>query len=369
MALAAILLIGTPLFAQEMSPIVIETGQPTPSVVRSGEYFRVTYRAKFYDQVLIVEEQMQPENIVAEPFEVVKLEILPLPDHGDDNTGVIHIRDFVYTFRIIKPEKGDKKIPSFNFIWIVKKAGTTEDGAKEENELKEIPTEEVGVRYAYSPVKPPPLNIRDEINFPSMKWAGAEFRQYGYAIIASSFLLSLVVMVLWVRSGHSKKEKASEKNSGEITAGVVAEVFPSVLPKKARKKFLRELKRLLRSKDLDKPSQELEKRVYALLRELILVELSGTPVKASTSDSPRDLAKRLLDLEAKLKKAMDSKYNVLSCLVGKLKNYYEDMESGQLAHFMEPRSEVQTLINIVEAQASRERFINVLLNSLRVTHV
>src|SRR3989344_5936093 len=182
MAFAAVLLIGTPAFGQETSPIIIKTGQPTPSVVRTGELFKVTYQAQFYDEFLVVEEQMQPENIVAEPFEVVKLEVVLLPDHGDDSMGIIHTKDFIYTFRIIKPEKGDKKIPPFNFIWVLKKAGTTEANAKDGNELKEMPTEEVGVRYVYSPIKPPSLNIRDEMDFPLFKYRATSLVKFGYSV-------------------------------------------------------------------------------------------------------------------------------------------------------------------------------------------
>lgn len=367
-SLGMVLLIGTPVFTQEMSPIIIKTGQPTPSVVRSGELFKVVYRAEFYDEVLIIQEQMQPENIVAEPFEAVKLEVLSLPDHGDSSKGIIHIREFIYTFRIIKPEKGDKKIPPFNFIWVEKKAGTTEANAKEEHELKEIPTEEVGVRYAYSPVKPPPLNIRDEMNFPFFKWSGETLRWYGYATIMASSSLSLVIMLTWVYFGKTKDGKVSEKNSGEIVAGIAAEVIPDVLPKKARKKFLLELNKLLRNKDIDNPSLELEKKVYAFLSELVLAELSGAPIKASTSDTPGELHGRLTSVGTRHEQMMGPKYRVFSHLTGKMKDYYEDIESGQLTNFSEPRSEVQTLVNIVRGQTFMERFRKTLVDSLRVPH-
>lgn len=70
-----VLLIATPVVAQEFSPIVVETGKPTPSVVKTGEPFRVTYRAKFFDTVVISEEQMQPDNIVLDKVEVIGLDI------------------------------------------------------------------------------------------------------------------------------------------------------------------------------------------------------------------------------------------------------------------------------------------------------
>ncbi len=374
-AFIAVLLIGTPVFAQETSPIIIKTGRPTPSVVRTGELFKVAYQAQFYDEVFILEEQMQPENIIAEPFEVINLEIVSLPDHGDDSTGIIHIKDFVYTFRIIKPEKGDKKIPPFNFIWVVKKAGIIEANAKEGNEPQEIPTEEVGVRYVYSPIKPPPLSIRDKMNFPSFKYSGATLRNYSYRTIAGSLLVSLFVIFVWVCSGIIKARKADKKILDETATGFVFEVVPSVTLKKARRRFLRDLKKLLKIKDIDVPSPELEKRVYCLLRELILVELSGIPIKASTSDTPNELYNRLKALGAKDREAMGLKYRVFTGLTFKLKNYYEDMESGpdpksgRLTHFTEPRSEIQSLINTVKGEAFVKRLGKTLVDSFRISHV
>lgn len=364
-ALAAVLLIGTPVSAQETSPIVIKTGQPTPSAVRSGESFKVTYRAEFYDEVLIIEEQMQPENVVAEPFEAIKLEIVSLPDRGDDSTGVIHIKDFVYTFRIIKPEKSEKKIPSFNFIWVIKKAGTTQTDAKEGNELREIPTEEVGVRYVYSPVKPPPMNIRDEMNFPSFGWNGWTFRKYAYGTIAGSVLLSLLAVAVLVYFGKTKAGKVSGNKSGGTAVDATVEIVSSVLPKKARKKFLQELRKLLGAKSDDISLRKLEARIFALLREFILVELSGTPVKASVSDTPSELLNRLKILGAKQKKAMGLRYAVFTCLTGRLRNYYEDIESGQTAHFSEPRSEIQFLIIAIEEMGFWKRFKKALMRASR----
>ncbi|OGM98591.1 MAG: hypothetical protein A3C71_02775 [Candidatus Yanofskybacteria bacterium RIFCSPHIGHO2_02_FULL_43_15c] len=365
---AFVLLVSTPILAQEFSPIVVKTGQPTPSVVRTGEPFRITYRAQFYDEVLILDEQMQPENIKADPFEVIKLEVVVLPDQGNADSGIVHVKDFIYTFRIIKPEKGDKKLPSFNFIWVIKKAGTTEVNAKESSEPKEIPTDEVGVRYVYSPVKPPPLNIRDEIVFQLFRWSGGTLRNAGYAIIAASSMSLLIVLIAWVYFGKSKDKKASENKSSEITAEVVVEIVPDILPKKARRKFLRELKKLLEAKGTDVSSVELEKKVFSLLRELVLVELSGTPVKPLTSDTPAELFKRLLGLREKQKEAMGLKYKAFASLAEKLKNYYEDMESGRLVHFTEPRLEIQALLNIVEGAGFWIKFREAFLNSLRISH-
>ena len=158
-----VLLIATPVLAQEFSPIVVETGKPIPSVVKSGEPFKITYRVKFLDTVLIYEEQMQPDSLTFEKVEVIGLEVdknlLERPEN--DSLGFVTVWDFIYTFRIIQPEKGEYKIPPFNFVWAEKRAGVTVEETKGKEEPKELPTEEVGVSYVSSVIEPPQLDIRD----------------------------------------------------------------------------------------------------------------------------------------------------------------------------------------------------------------
>src|SRR3989344_1897140 len=119
-----VLLIATPVLAQEFSPIVIKTGKPTPSVVKSGEPFKIIYRAEFFDTVLISEDQMQPESLALEKIEVIGLEIdkNPFDRPKNDTLGFVNVWDFTYTFRIIQPEKDLYKVPSFNFIWVEKRS-------------------------------------------------------------------------------------------------------------------------------------------------------------------------------------------------------------------------------------------------------
>ena len=353
LGLAPILLLATPVFAQEMSPIIIKTGKPVPSVVKSGESFKVTYRAEYIDSVLIMEEHIQPESISADQFVATKLEVITLPSQDDNKLGVIHIQEFTYTFRIIKPEKGLKKIPAFNFIWVEKKAGTTKDETKQTGELQNIPTDEVGVGYISSVIRPPSVNIRDEINFPFFKYNGETLRNTGYATGIVSFLLLLIVIVAWVHFGKTKEAKAGEKTAGE-TAGTsaVAEVVPNILPKKARKKFLRGLNQLkIQSDDLGK----FEKELYTLLRPFILAELSEGSVKASTSDTPNELYTRLLNLEEKPKRGMGRKYLTILSLSKKLRNYYEDMESGKTVYLSDPLTEINWLFNAVEDLSWKKR--------------
>lgn len=350
LVLAFILLLATPslVFGQETSPIVIRTGKPTPSVVRSGEPFKVTYRAEYVDLVLVMEEHIQPGNISMgeSGFELTNLEVVTFPNQDDDKLGVIHVQEFTYTFRIIKPEKGAKKIPPFDFIWVEKKAGTTKDNTKQTAELQKISTDEVGIGYISSVIKPPPIDIRDEMVFSLPNWTGTELRRLAYGTITVFSLLALGVVVAWMGVGRSKAQKASEKTAGESPeAQAVIEVVPGISPKKARKKFLRELSKLkIQWDDLDK----FEKDLYTLLWLFILAELSEGPVRASASDTPNELYARLSNLGEKQRKEVGSRYSIILGLSKKLRNYYEDIESGSTVYLSEPLVEIKELMGAVE---------------------
>lgn len=361
LALAPILLLATPpaVFGQEMSPIVIKTGKPVPSVVRSGEPLKITYRAEYIDLVLIEEDQiLQPGNTAGQ-FEAIKLEVVTLPHIDDEKLGIIHIQEFTYTFRIIKPEKGLKKVPSFDFVWVEKKAGTTKDNAKQTAELQKIPTDEVSIGYisSSSGIKPPPIDIRDEMIFSSPSRTGTQLRWFGYGLIGLLSLLALGVVVFWTGVGQSKPQQASGKTAGENPeAQMVVEVVPNLSPKKARKKFLQALRLMQANTQLaHEEGIGLETEVYNLLREYVLAEFSESPVKASASDTPNELYTRLVNLGEKQRKEAGSKYSAALRLSKKMENYYADMESRSSVYLPRVLHEIGELVNIVEDLSWKSR--------------
>src|SRR3989344_3495259 len=238
-----VLLIATPVLAQEFSPIVVETGKPTPSVVKSGEPFKITYRAKFFDTVIISEEQMQPENIALDKIEVIGLEIAK-ERVNNDTLGFINVWDFTYTLRIIQPQKAVYKISSFNFIWIEKKAGVTVEETKDKEKTREKPTDEVGINYVSSIVKPPPLDIRDGITFVSPVADGVVWRRWAYGVIGFASLLVIIIVFRFAKYHKTQQSQEAGQEVDVETAEdeVAVSVEPILSPKQARKKFLRELK-------------------------------------------------------------------------------------------------------------------------------
>ena len=366
----AVLLIATPVFAQEFSPIVVETGKPVPSVVKSGEPFRVTYRAKFFDTVVIYEDQMKfeslalveekekpkSENSKTVNAEVVSLKIEPKERKYNDSLGFVNVWDFTYTFRIIDDRKGVYKIPSFNFIWVEKKAGVTEEEAKDKEKPREMPTEEVGIGYVSSvrpadkAVKPPPLDIRDEQNFASPIASGTVLRRWAYGVAGTSSLLFVVIVFRFFSRSKAWQRQEAERESDIETAedDVVGNREPILSPKQARRKFLRELKNLRDEDELDST-----KKLRLLVRPLLIAELQGT-IRASMSAN--EICAKLIDLDAKQVKQIGFKYAVMMELAKKLRGYQDDVDLGKYS--LNLSKEVAELREAVSGLKLRKRILS-----------
>lgn len=366
---AVVLLIATPsaVSPQKMSPIIVKTGKPVPSVVRSGEPFRVTYQVKHTDAVLILEEKMRLtslvlvadnegklklENSVTGSVEVIDLVVGEKFRDGSEELGFVNVQDFTYTFMIISEQKGNNyKIPSFNFVWVKKSAGTTVAKTKEKEELREFPTKEVGISYISSIVKPPPINIRDATEFDAFETLAGRALMLAYGVIGLASLLALFVVARFSQQPKVKEEDKNKDNAEETSDDTVADaVTPVLSPWKARKKFLRELKALEAevrsvSKD-DEAARPFMGKLYSLARSLMVAELSGGTIKIFGSDSPKQLYKRLLDFNAKQKKQLGRKYGVILELARRSEGYYESVESDSCS--LDPLKEINELKCAVE---------------------
>ena len=351
-----VLLVATPVLSQEFSPIVVETGKPVPSVVKSGEPFKVTYRAKFFDTVLIYEEQMQPDNLALEKIEVIGLEVNknPFDRPENDTLGFINVWDFTYTFRIIQPEKKVYQVPSFNFIWVEKNAGVTEDETKEKEKPREMPTAEVGVGYVSSIVKPPPLDIRDEMIFDSPLPDGYKLHRWAYSVIFGAILtFALVVFRFFRDSKIRQSQEAGQEEAGiEIVEDdPVVNTEPILPPKQARKKFLKELKKL--DGEARYPTLDLEKKIRLGVRLLLLAELRGT-IRASMTGN--EICAKLNGLDAKQKKQMRPGYEYALDLAQRLKRYQGDIDSGRC--FLDAVTEIAELREAVSGLKLHRRFMS-----------
>ncbi len=373
---ALVLLIATPALGQEFSPIVVKTGKPVPSVVRSGEPFKVTYRAEFFDTVLIYEEQMnlngltlveekektEPENSEPVNAEVIGLEIdkNPFNRPPNDTLGFVNVWEFTYTFRIIDAKKGTYNIPSFNFIWVEKRAGVTEDETKKKEKLREMPTEEVGVGYisvvrpADKVVKPPPLDIRDEQKFVSPIAEGYVLRRWAYGVIGTAFLLSMVVAFRFAKYPKTRQsQEAGQEEAGAEAAenDALVNVETILTSKQARKKFLEELKKL--QSEAQYPTLDLEKKIRLGVRLLLLAELRGT-IRDSMTEN--EIYTKLDGLNAKQKKQMRPGYEYAVDLAQRLKRYKEDIDSGRCS--LDFAKEIAELREAVSGLKLHRRFMS-----------
>lgn len=365
LGLVAVLLISTPpaIFSQQMSPIIVETGPPVPSVVKSGEPFRITYKVKYTDAVVVLEDYMRldslalvaPEseekpdakNVSAAKAEVLNVEIGEVVRDGSDEKGFINVQNFIYTFIIIG-DHGEYKVPSFDFVWVEKEAGATVAEVKEARELQKFPTDEAGVVYVSTIVRPPTPFIREGIRFDSLAVFAQRAPMLAYGVIMFFSAIAFVVVVRFFRQPAVPESETAADDIGTEDPPAAYEGTPVLPARKARRKFLRELKMLERKVNTSSFSgKETVENLYSLVRTLILSELAQGPVRAYDSDSPSRICKQLESFSDKQKKQLGRKYGVSIELAGRLKNYYENIESGA-GGFENPEKEIRSLKSVVE---------------------
>ncbi|OGN08634.1 MAG: hypothetical protein A3J46_02950 [Candidatus Yanofskybacteria bacterium RIFCSPHIGHO2_02_FULL_41_11] len=366
--------------ASKMSPIIVKTGKPVPSTVRSGEPFTITYQVEYTDMVVIIEEQMRmdslilvaddksklkTENSVTGDVEVLGLVIGKKFRDGSEELGFVNIQDFTYTFMIINEQKGNYKIPSFNFVWVEKEAGTTLADTKEKKELQEFPTKEVGISYVTSVVRPPPVDVRDMTRFDTFGILASRLLKTAYIIIILAFLGVLISLIRFFRS--PKALDMDKNKAGETGEEIIFDrVVPTLSSRKARKKFLKELKLLeteVGSAVIDNEStKELTRKLYSLTRPLLLAELAEERiVEFPDADTPKEMHERLQNLSSKQRKQLGrKKYNTILELSRKAADYYYENAK------MSPIKEVDTLKSLVENIDLRNKIRSFINKSIRL---
>lgn len=388
LGLAVILLISTPfeIFAQKMSPIIIKTGKPIPSVVRSGEPFQITYQATYTDAVLIIEEQMRfnsltltvedeknklkptptEQETVSVEAEIIDLVIGEKIRDGSEETGFKNVQDFTYTFMIISEHKGSYKIPSFNFVWVKKGAGTTIAEAKDKEELKEFPTKEVGISYITSIVRPPTIDVRDSFNYDSFELLAGRMLKVTHGAIGLAFLAALFLLAKFYRQPKAQKADEHKNAAEDVVDGIADTAMPSHSLNKTRKKFFQELNALekeFKSLGINWETWDLAAvKLYQIVRMLILAELSEGPVRVSDAQTPKEIFKYLSGLNNEQKKHLGRRHDRLLELSRRLRNYYESAESGSC--LANPEKEISDLRDVVKNLNRRKRFFSGVENFL-----
>ena len=190
-----VLVLGAGLQDVETQPIMVETLEIEPTVVKTGDLIKQTYRLRFPDlinagrEIIILEDRMVPENLPIHPFEAVSLEIRKSQIDSE------YIWDFVYDMRLVAPEKAVYVVPAFSFYYLVRDLGEDIEDA----EIQQVDGGQSLVRYVTTMNDVPMLNIRDTIELGEFSGRAALFRTIAWTVAPLPLLVWVVLLVRLAR--------------------------------------------------------------------------------------------------------------------------------------------------------------------------
>ena len=177
--------LGAGLQDVETQPIMVETLEVEPTVVKTGDLIKQTYRLRFPDlinagrEIIILEDRMVPENLPIHPFEAVALEIRKSQVDSE------YIWDFVYDMRLVAPEKAVYVVPAFSFYFLVRDLGEDIEDA----EIQQVDGGQSLVRYVTTMNDVPTLNIRDTIELGEFSGRAALFQTIAWTVAPLPLLI------------------------------------------------------------------------------------------------------------------------------------------------------------------------------------
>lgn len=320
----AVLLIGAPVLAQEISPIVVETLRTAnPTAVITGQPFTQTYVIRYIDltdegeEIVVQENELNPG--VLGNFEVLNLEITKTTVQKQFFE---HDWYLTYTLRVINPQKGPVVIPPLTVPWILKKVGQniTDPSLRVNTDFKTNP---IHLSYVSTlPEKEPNLDIRDEINFGSYSNRAIRIRVLSWFLGIGPLLFFALLLVRNRISIKNNKESDSKTDTSETE-----DTNLSMLTFISRKKALRDLGRYLNHFDKlagslnDEDLFKTEVKISESLNDFLRAELS-----LNVGATPSDMAAHV---EQKLKNGRSKK--LLLRLTKTAVVLYQDVEKGRLS--------------------------------------
>ena len=192
----------------DAGPVLVETLELDPTVVKTGDLIHQTYRVRFPDlvsegkEIIILEDRMAPENLPVHPFEGVSLNVQKR--QVDDE----HIWDFEYGLRLIAPDKAFYVLPGFSFYYLTRDLGEDVENV----EVEQVDADGGFVRYVTTINDVPLLDIRDTIELGEFQTRATVFRALAWGVAP---LPLLVWFVLLVR--HARRPKTvSEDQQREV---------------------------------------------------------------------------------------------------------------------------------------------------------
>lgn len=256
--------------AQELSPLIVETLGPEPTLAKTGDVISQSYPVTHYcktergEEIKVAKERMQLQNLSFSPFVATGLKIEKLP-----KTGKVCNWRYTYSLRIIDKEKianrnkeSDVAIPSITFYWVIKQAGVPEKDLK----VFERQTEKGFITYHSTiPDSTAFLDIKEYTELGNFKKSALVFR-----IITIIFAFAAIATVVFtVKRLMRKKHIPVVKTRKEEEMPATEEPPTRLSRRAARRQFKQRLKNPGTIDEL-----EIIKGFYEIVRSLLLAEIS-----------------------------------------------------------------------------------------------
>ncbi len=314
------------------APIDVETLEIEPTVVKTGDVIRQTYRLRFPDlvsegrEIIVLEDRMVPENLPVHPFEAVSLNVQKRRIEDE------HVWDFEYGLRIIAPEKAVYLIPSFSFYYLIRDLGEDIEDA----EIQQVDGGQGLVRYVSTMTDVPVLDIRDTIELGEFGGRAALFGAMAWTVAPLPLLVWLVFLVRqWRKREVVPTEVARELEEIErLEAQVPAP--PSIW--EARRTLQRHV-RTLEAAEGNGSLGELKQDLVISTREYLRAELP----ELRSGDTPKDILRHIAGLDDGGRKT------ALATLASRLVEHHAGLEQGDASTIANPKEEARRLDDALAA--------------------
>lgn len=318
--------------AAAQSPIMVETLELEPTVVKTGDVISQTYRLRFPDlisegrEIIILEDRMVPENLPVHPFEAVSLDVVKRQIEDE------HIWDFEYGLRIIAPEKAVYLVPSFAFYYLIRDLGEDIEDA----EIQQVDGGQGLVRYVSTMTDVPVLDIRDTIELGEFGGRAALFSTAAWAVAPLPLLVWLVFLVRqWRKKEVIPTEVARELEEIErLEAQIPAP--PSIWE---ARRALQGHVRTLGAAEGNGALGDLKQDLVISTREYLQAELPAL----RSGDTPKDILRHIEGLDDGGRKS------ALATLASRLAEHHAGLEQGDASAIADPKEEARLLEDALAA--------------------
>ena len=318
--------------AAAQSPIMVETLELEPTVVKTGDVISQTYRLRFPDlisegrEIIVLEDRMVPENLPVHPFEAVSLDVVKRQIEDE------HIWDFEYGLRIIAPEKAVYLVPSFAFYYLIRDLGEDIEDA----EIQQVDGGQGLVRYVSTMTDVPVLDIRDTIELGEFGGRAALFSTAAWAVAPLPLLVWLVFLVRqWRKKEVIPTEVARELEEIErLEAQIPAP--PSIWE---ARRALQGHVRTLGAAEGNGALGDLKQDLVISTREYLQAELPAL----RSGDTPKDILRHIEGLDDGGRKS------ALATLASRLAEHHAGLEQGDASAIADPKEEARLLEDALAA--------------------